>query len=150
MAHSLKALYFHCIWSTAGRRALITPDVQERLYSYISGIARNHDCVAIEIGGTLDHVHLLLQFTNLDQFSSCIRDIKACSSGWIHQNFPELSFFKWQQGYGLFSVSYSMIQKTRTYIRNQKQHHALFSFEEELLKFLKCHAVEYDERFVFG
>ena len=71
-------------------------------------------------------------------------------SQWIHKNFPNLQDFAWQEGYGSFSVSFSALQGVQKYIQNQKQHHAIMSFDEEYLKFLKLHGVEYDERFVLG
>ena len=35
------------------------------------------------------------------------------------------------------------------YIRNQRQHHAVQTFEEEYFQTLRKHAIEFDERFVF-
>jgi len=54
------------------------------------------------------------------------------------------------EGYGSFSVSFSALEKVRDYIRNQEEHHAHESFDQEDLKFLNYHNIQYDERFVLG
>lgn len=150
MTHSYRIHFFHLIWSTKNRQPWIFPEVQTRLYPYMAGITVNYDAIPIEIGGMPDHVHMLIKFGSLEKFSFLIRDVKACSSLWIHKNFPHLSEFAWQEGYGSFSVSYSALENVQQYILNQAQHHASMSFDEEYFKFLKLHNETYDQRFVLG
>ena len=150
MTHSYRIHFFHLIWSTKNRQPWILPDIQTRLYSYMGGIITGYDAVPLAIGGMPDHVHVLIKFNSLDKFSSMIRDIKAGSSLWIHKNFLNLGQFEWQEGYGSFSVSYSVLESVQHYIQNQEQHHATMSFDEEYLKFLNLHKVKYDQRFVLG
>jgi REP element-mobilizing transposase RayT len=52
--------YYHCVFSTKERRPLIQRSLQERLWPFLGGIARQNDMTALEIGGVADHVHLLL------------------------------------------------------------------------------------------
>ena len=52
-------------------------------------------------------------------------------------------------GYGIFSVSPSLYDKTFNYIQNQKNHHKKASFKEELLLFLKQYNIDYDERYLW-
>ncbi len=116
----------------------------------MGGIIKNYDAKLLEIGGMQDHVHLLIKLNSLDKFSSLVRDIKSSSSLWMHKNFPALRDFAWQEGYGSFTVSYSILENIQEYIRNQEQHHASISFDEEYLKFLNLHQVKVDQRFVLG
>ena len=150
MTHSYRLHYFHLIWSAKNRLPHISPKIQSRLYPYFGAIIRNYSGKLLEIGGMSDHIHLLIELSLLDKFSHFIREIKACSSLWIHKNFSDLCHFAWQEGYGSFSVSYSALEAVKKYIQNQEQHHTKMSFEEEFLKLLKLHQVKYDERFVFG
>ena len=76
--------------------------------------------------------------------------LKGDSSKWIHETFPELHDFAWQEGYGAFTVSKSNLESVVAYIQNQRTHHHDRSFEEEYLDFLQKHGVEYDERYVWG
>lgn len=149
MSHSFRSHYFHLIWSTKERSHCITNEIEPRLYAYIGGIVRGHQATLLKIGGTHDHVHLLIAINMLDKFTSLIRDVKAKSSLWVHQNFPHEQGFAWQEGYASFSVSYSIIDKIKKYIEKQKEHHKTFSFEEEFLLLLKKNDVAHDKRYVF-
>ena len=102
MTHSYRVHYFHLIWSTKNRTPWIEGEMQERLYPYLGGIIKNHKGKLIEIGGMPDHIHMLIELSLLDKFSHFIRDLKSCSSLWIHQTFPQKREFAWQEGYGFF------------------------------------------------
>lgn len=78
-----------------------------------------------------------------------MRNVKASSSKWIHDEFPDLASFAWQEGYGAFSVSKSAEADVRAYINHQKEHHRVRSFQEEFTAFLKAHEIPFDERYVF-
>jgi hypothetical protein len=78
-----------------------------------------------------------------------MRTVKASSSLWIHQTFPKLSAFAWQEGYSVFSVSKSQEQAVKRYIANQAEHHKKEDFKSELLRLLRAHEIEFDERYVF-
>jgi len=149
MASSHRIHFFHLIWSTKGRQNFILPKMEDRLYSYMGGIIRKSGGTLLEIGGIANHVHLLVELSNLDRFTSLIRNTKASSSSWLKQEFPECRYFAWQDGYGSYSVSYSQIEKVRCYIKQQKDHHNDQTFEQEYLKFLKMCNAQYDERYVF-
>jgi REP element-mobilizing transposase RayT len=60
MSHTFVNALFHCVFSTKGRRQLITASLQERLWPFMGGIARENRMKAIAVGGIDDHVHLLL------------------------------------------------------------------------------------------
>ena len=110
MTHSYRIHFFHFIWSTKQRVPLISSDIQPRLYQYMGAIIRNHSGKLLEVGGMPDHVHLLVELSNLDKFSHFVRDLKASSSLWIHKNFADFTDFAWQEGYGSFSTSYSALE----------------------------------------
>ena len=147
MATSFRVHYFHLVWSTKERRNLIVPKIKERLYPYMGGIIRKSGGTLLDIGGIPNHVHLLIELSNLDKFTALIRNTKASSTGWIKQEFPD-DFFAWQDGYGSFTVSKSQIDNVKHYIQNQEIHHKTQSFETEFINFLKVHQIDYDEKFV--
>ena len=78
-----------------------------------------------------------------------MRTTKARSSKWIHDTFPTLSAFAWQEGYGVFSVSKSQEPHVKRYIAGQHEHHKTEDFKSELLRLLRAHGVEFDEKYVF-
>ena len=46
--------YFHCVFSTKERRPLISPELQQRIWPYLGGIARENGMTALEVGGVQD------------------------------------------------------------------------------------------------
>ena len=61
-----------------------------------------------------------------------------------------LERFEWQVGYGIFSVSASLVEKVRAYIRSQEEHHRTVSFRDELISLLERNGIPYDERYLLG
>ncbi len=141
--------YFHCVFSTKERRPMITPELRERLWPFLGGIARQNEMKAIEVGGVADHVHLLLSLPSTMPVAKAMQLIKGGSSKWIHETFPEHRLFAWQDEYGAFSVSVSQLEKIIEYIRNQEVHHAKKTFQEEFLELLQKHQIPYDERYLW-
>ncbi len=147
MAHTYTSLHVHCVCSTKARRPAITDDVKPHLWAYMGGIARQNGLRAICVGGASDHVHMLLSLPPTLAVSKAVQLIKGGSSKWVHQRFPEVRDFAWQEGFGAFSIGVSGVDRTVTYINQQEEHHRRLSFDEE---FLKRHGISYDERYVFG
>jgi putative transposase len=78
-----------------------------------------------------------------------MRNVKARSSKWLHDTFPALAAFSWQEGYSVFSVSKSQEAAVKRYIAGQIEHHKKEDFKAELLRILRLHGVDFDERYVF-
>lgn len=152
MPHSYVNCLMHCVcvFSTKERRKLITPDIRDRLWAFIGGIARENQMKALIVGGVENHVHILLSVPSTLSIAKAVQLIKGGSSKWVHDAFPSHNDFAWQEGYGAFSVSISQVEHTIAYIRNQEEHHRKKTFEQEFVSFLKKHSIEYDERYVFG
>lgn len=128
---------------------MITPAIQERLWAYIGGVAREHGFKALAVGGTEDHVHILLSLPSSVPIAKAIREIKSASSFWMRRPGGERNF-AWQEGYGAFSIGTAQTSATITYIARQEEHHRRRDFQTELRAFLKKHQIEYDPRYVWG
>lgn len=144
MSHSLTKLLFHCVFSTKDRRQILKGNISEKVNAYIHGIAKNCEMHLIRAGGTADHRHLLLELPPTTNICDAVRLIKANSSKWLHENYPELNGFGWQIGYAAFTVSESVRDKVTSYIDGQEEHHRNMNFGEELVMILKKHGVDYD------
>ena len=150
MPQSFVSLHQHFVFSTKNRVPLISADVQPRLFEYIGGILRAEGCVLVAAGGMPDHVHLLVSLDKQLSISEALRIIKAGSSRWVHDTFPDvLSGFAWQAGYGAFAVSFSHLDRVKAYLARQAEHHRRVTFQEEFIAFLKRHGIEYDERYLW-
>ncbi len=141
--------YSHCVFSTKDRRPFMTPQLRERVWPYLGGIARENGFRAVSIGGVEDHVHLLLSLPATMPVAKAMQLIKGGSSKWVHDTFPEQRLFAWQSKYGAFSVSVSQMSRIVRYIENQQAHHRNMTFQEEFTALLKKHRIEYDERYLW-
>lgn len=148
MSHTYISDLVHCVFSTKNRRNLISPEIQNDLWSFLGGIARKNGFKALIVGGTENHVHILLSLPSDMPLAKAMQLIKGASSRWMNENHGK--GFAWQQGYGAFTVGISQKADTIVYIRTQPEHHRKRSFEEEFLAFLKKHNVEYDPQHVWG
>jgi REP-associated tyrosine transposase len=149
VSHAYARLHYHLVFSTKNRLPHIKSDFQDRLYGYMKGIVLNLDGVVEESGGVEDHVHLLLFIPPKHALSDAIKTIKANSSKWVHEEFPDRQEFAWQRGYGIFTVSESNVSAVKVYIQKQAEHHRRLTFQEEFLTFLEKHGIEYDARYVW-
>jgi putative transposase len=148
MAHTYTSLHYHCVFSTHDRRDLILQDQLPDVHAYMGGIVRNLKGCALAIGGTSNHVHLLIGLPSAIAPAEAVGKIKANLTGWVHENITTMSNFRWQEGYGAFAVSCSQIDTVAHYILNQPRPHETLTFEQEYLALLKKHNIDYDERYV--
>jgi REP element-mobilizing transposase RayT len=146
MASTYLSLNFHLIFATKDREPCIAPEWRPNLHRYLGGIVRNLDGHAHCIGGTGDHVHLLVELRATHALADFMRDLKRGSSSWIHSDVP-LKTFAWQEGYAASAVSPSDMDKVRRYIDNQEEHHRRRSSREELRLILERAGINYDARF---
>ena len=149
MPQSFACLHHHVIFSTKNRVPLITAELQPRLYEYLGGILRSSKCRLVAVGGTADHIHLLIDLSRELSMAEAVRLIKSNSCKWIHETFPELRAFAWQAGYGAFAVSYSNLESVKRYLASQAEHHRKTTFQEEFLAFLQRHEIAYDEKYLW-
>ncbi len=148
MSHTYVSELVHVVFSTKNRRNTITLDLQDRLWSFLGGIARKNAFKTIAVGGIENHVHLLLSLPATIPLSKAVQLLKAGSSKWLNETPGR--HFEWQQGCGAFTVGISQQDQTVAYINSQAEHHKKRSFEEEFVAFLKKHNIDYDPQYVFG
>ena len=150
MASSLVKIDIHLIFHVKSTGVTMRENDLPRIFQYIVGIIREMNAIPMEIGGMKDHVHIFTSLPKTVALTDFVRDIKANSSRWIKQIDHYYAPFAWQDGYGAFSVSPSLSEKTVNYIRNQKEHHRKRSFREEYKLFLDAYGIDYDEKYAFS
>ena len=148
MPSSHLCLHYHLIFSTKERHPFIVEEWRERLHAYLGGIVRELKGIPETVGGTADHVHLLVGLRATHCLADFLRDLKAASSKWVHESIGERDF-SWQEGYGAFTVSASLRETVKNYIANQEEHHRKRTFQEEYLDLLRKSEVEFDERYLW-
>ena len=149
MVNTYTSLKYHIVFSTKSRERWIDPQMEQRIWAYLGGIAKQNRLVPLQIGGTDDHVHILLGAPPVLGVSKIVQLLKGGSSAWVHDTFPALRLFGWQDGYGAFTVSQSNLPEVTAYIQKQREHHRFVTFQEEYLQFLRHHEIAYDERYLW-
>jgi putative transposase len=149
MPQSLAKIYVHLIFSTKNRSPNLADEWRDELFHVLGGIANNLGCQSLIVGGVPDHVHMLFQLGRTITIADAVGKIKSTSSSWINQSRGLSTEFRWQSGYAAFSVSQSNVESVREYIRNQPQHHAQQSFQDELREWLRRYETTWDEQYVW-
>ncbi|MFY1046615.1 IS200/IS605 family transposase [Chryseobacterium sp. GP-SGM7] len=150
MSQSLVKNYVHIIFSTKHRNDFIDESIEEELFAYIYTICKNLNSPSIKIGGTDNHIHILLTLSPKYALMKVVQEIKAHSSRWIKTKGRKYEDFFWQDGYGAFSVSQKHIYATINYIRNQREHHKNEDFKTEFINILDKYKTNYDEKYLWN
>ena len=147
MPQSLANILVHLIFSTKHREPWIHHEIRPRLNAYIMGILANHQSPSVATNSVKDHIHILLALSKNYSASKIVEEIKTDSSRWMKEQ--GIRGFRWQNGYGAFSIGQSHVPAVKKYIAGQEQHHLRVSFQEEFRKFLGRYQVQHDERYVW-
>ena len=123
-------IYLHFVWATWDRHPLIEPEWERDLWRKIRVEATDQNCRVLALGGTADHVHLLVQFHSMLTVANFVQQTKGPSSRFVNEVIQPESQFKWQGAYGAFSVGHDEVPGIIEYIKHQKSHHANHSLLE--------------------
>jgi REP element-mobilizing transposase RayT len=132
MGKSKIALYLHLVWATWDRIPWITPDKERRIYRSIIAQVHKLDCKTLAINGMPDHVHLFIKYPSTISVADLVKKAKGVSSRFINQELSLDDHFRWQAGYGAFTVSRWDIDKITWYVKTQKLHHASNKINSDL------------------
>jgi putative transposase len=121
--HTFVWVRVHLVWSTYRRQKWIDSAWQERLCRCVREIGRRKGALVLAVGGAPDHIHVYVSLSANNSVAGLVDALKANSSRWIHEKFPQLKLFAWQKGYSAFSVCKGCEQRVIAYIRNQQAHH---------------------------
>jgi putative transposase len=144
MADTYLSLRLHLVWATKNRRPWLDPEWRGRLFACVGQIVERKGGRLLCAGGVRDHLHLYLEPPSTVIISELVSTIKMNTTRWIHQNFRHRRNFKWQHGYGAFTVTGFDDEALRDYIRNQETHHRETAYTGEYLDLLDRHGVAYD------
>ena len=148
MANTYTSLHYHGIFSTKNREPWLQAEIEQRVWALIGGIVRAHRMTALQVSGIEDHIHALVTAPPTIAPFQIAQYLKGDSSKWIHEEFLALQNFRWQDGYGAFTVSKSNVPEVISYIQNQREHQRKKTFQEEYRDFLHKNGIEYDERYL--
>ena len=146
MGSTYHSIHFHLVFATKNREPLIRADWRPRLHEYLGGTIKGLGGVPEAIGGVEDHVHLLISLKTTAAPAEIVRELKKASSAWAAEH--HCKGFAWQEGYGIFSVSWTHVEAVRNYIANQEEHHRKTGFSGEFKQMLDRNGVTYDPKYL--
>lgn len=126
-------IYINFVWSTKNREPFLnTKELRQKVWNHMKENAKEKDIFIDFINGYSDHCHCLISLGKDQTISKIAQLLKGESSFWINKNKLIEEKFDWQDEYFAVSVSESMIEKVRNYIRRQEEHHVLKSYQQEM------------------
>jgi putative transposase len=129
--------YIHFVWSTKNRIPYLdSKELRQKVWFHIKENAKEKGIFIDYVNGYSDHCHCLVSLGSDQTIQKIMQLIKGESAFWINKNNLCKEKFEWQDEYFAVSVSESIIDKVRNYIKNQEQHHSKKSFEEEYNEFI--------------
>ncbi|MBK8832574.1 MAG: IS200/IS605 family transposase [Saprospiraceae bacterium] len=149
MANTYTQIHIQVVTAVKYRQALIHPEWKHSLHKYMTGIIQNHKHKLLAINSMPDHIHFLFGFRPHQSLSDLVGIVKKEASEWINSNKLTEKQFRWQEGYGAFSYTKSLVNVVATYIENQETHHRKKSFLEEYKELLDEFGIDYDQNYCF-
>jgi REP element-mobilizing transposase RayT len=124
MSASYADLFVHLVWGTCGREPLISKGIEGRLFAAMADKCRELRCPPLAVFGMPDHVHLLVALSPAVAVSKLVKEIKGSSAHLVtHRLAPDIPF-RWQGGYGAFTLRKEDTPVVRRYVLDQEMHHA--------------------------
>mgnify|MGYP005755027141 CR=1 FL=1 len=130
-------VYIHLVWSTKNRVPYLnSKELRLTVWNHIRENAQKKEIFVDFINGYSDHCHCLISIGVSQTIDKTVQLLKGESSFWINKNKLTKEKFEWQDEYFAVSVSESMLDKTRDYIKNQEENHQKKTFQDEYDEFM--------------
>ncbi|MBX3729890.1 MAG: IS200/IS605 family transposase [Candidatus Sumerlaeia bacterium] len=121
--HVFSEIYIHLNWHCKNDDPLIVPDMEPVLWDWIRNYSEKTKGVRhLQVGGTADHLHLLIQVQPFLCLSDWIGKIKGASAHEMNERFAP-GALAWQRGYGAVSFARRDLPALERYVLKQKEHH---------------------------
>ncbi len=149
MANTYHQIYLHLVFAVKYRNAVISKKWSHSLYGVIGNLINETGCKTFIVNGVEDHVHCLVGLKPVISVAELMKSVKAKSSKYINDEGLTPTRFEWQNGYGVFSLHQSTINRVYQYIQNQEEHHRQMTFGEEYVEILTDLGIEFDPLYIF-
>lgn len=129
-------IMIHAVWGTKNREPFLTKDIRPVVIDHIKQNARTKEIYIDRLNGYTEHLHCLFGLNADMSVAKAIQLIKGESAFWINNQKLTRSKFEWADEYFAVSVSESMLDKVRSYIDGQEEHHEKKTFQQEYNEFI--------------
>jgi REP element-mobilizing transposase RayT len=143
-------ILYQVIFGTKDHAPFLTTENEGILFGYIVGLLKKKACHSYKVGGASNHIHIITHLHPSVSLASLVKDIKLASHKMILEKEKLYSHFGgWQVGYGGFTYSISAKENLIRYVENQREHHKIYSYKDELIQLLMEHSIDYREDYLF-
>jgi REP element-mobilizing transposase RayT len=131
------------VWGTLKRESMLSKAAAAKVSEYLYDYAQTKGVYMKINFVNADHVHAIIDLPTNLTIEDCAQMLKGSSSHWINENSLVGGRFAWGRGYGVFSVSHSLVSKVAAYVANQEEHHRHRTFAEELKMFVEKYGLQW-------
>jgi putative transposase len=125
-------LFVHVVWKTKGAQPIIIPDVEALLHDFLQARCKATPGVVFHgVGGTPDHVHLVVEFEPHVALAAVVDDLMSASAAEVQLDNGQKAV-EWQSGYGVVSFGRKNLPWVLGYVAKQKELHAAGKAEPRL------------------
>lgn len=148
MANTYSSLYIHLVFAVKYRDAKLLAVYRPRIFQYMRQIITRLGHQPLAIGGTDNHIHILICYNLTQLIPDLVRELKSATTKFINQELLLSHRFEWQRGYGAFSHSHRDLPAVIQYIDNQPMHHNNMTFAQEVRLMLERSGIAFENEFL--
>ena len=130
MSNALVRVWVHLVWATWDRMAWIDEPTERIVRDAAAAQCTRLDAPLQAFGSADDHVHAVVELNRQRTLVEVVRAIKGATSNAVQHDQPDRTF-RWQEGYGAFSISEREPAVVLAYVREQRQRHAAGAINPE-------------------
>ena len=142
-----RQILYHIVFRTYKNQKTLKLQYDKELYLYIFGIIKNKGCFLYRINGMEDHIHILSDLHPSIALADYMRDIKTATSIWLKENKNYPNFKGWAEGYAAFTCGFDDKENLVNYIKNQREHHKSYSFDDEYRSLMLEYGIVFNEKY---
>jgi putative transposase len=132
MSDTYTEIYYHLIWVTKLREAMITPEIEPILYINWKASCRDLGVTIHALNAMPDHVHLACTLPTTLAVANLVQKLKGNSAHLINHLSGERHALAWQPGYGALTFAKNDLPRVVAYVQNQQRHHQSGQLSEKM------------------
>lgn len=150
MPDTYTPIHIHFVVAVKNRQARMQEPIRVRVEKYITGIVQHAGHKLPAASCMPGPAHLFAGFRPAQPISGLMREVKARSSEFIHEERLTKEKFNGQEGYGAFSNPHAQVQNVIAYILHPPEHHRKKTFREAYLAVSEKFEIPYENPYLFN
>ena len=132
MGKRKRLIYFHLVWSVRDDSSPISKEIERPIFRCIVSQIHKLNCQVLAINSVPDHIHLVVKVRSTVSIANLVKQAKGVSAKFTNDQLNPESYFRWEAGYGAFTISRWDLERIINYVRRQKDHHQIGFSNDDL------------------